>query len=62
MGAVKSGQLKAVRSGFGIPIESGEADGLWQQESELPRGILHLVQVGSQNHRADVGPVITQLG
>ena len=62
MGVVESGQLRAVRSGFGVPVESGEADGFSWQESGLPHGIPHLVQVGSQNHRADVGPVITQLG
>lgn len=62
MGVVESGQLRAERSGFGIPVEPGEADGFWWQESGFPHGILHLVQVGSQNHRADVGPVITQLG
>lgn len=62
MGAVKSCQLKAVGSGFRIPVEFGEANGFWRQESGLPRRILHLGQAGSQNHRADVGPVITQLG
>ena len=60
MGVVESGQLRAVRSGAGV--ESGEADGFSWQESGLPHGIPYLVQVGSQNHRADVGPVITQLG
>lgn len=53
---MKSCQLKAVSPGFGIPVEFGEANGFWRQESGLPHGILHLGQAGSTEPQSRCGP------